>query len=75
MKAIKSGAVSAEEQERRRQVMRNALAQVRLEGLEPDPVFFEYAERYSRGEMMLAEALADYTQRVRSAMALRGSPL
>jgi hypothetical protein len=45
---------------RRRQVMAEALAQVRLEGLEPDPIFFTYVERYSRGEITLAEALAEY---------------
>lgn len=56
--------MSPEEQARRHEAMRNALVQVRLEGLEPDPIFFEYAERYSRGELTIAEALADYTERV-----------
>ena len=56
--------MSPEEQAQRREAMRNALVQVRLEGLEPDPIFFEYAERYSRGELTIAEALADYTERV-----------
>ncbi|MEO7003324.1 MAG: antitoxin VbhA family protein [Ktedonobacterales bacterium] len=57
-------ALPAEEQERRRQTMCDALVQVRLEGLEPDPVFFDYAERYSKGEITLAEALADFTHRI-----------
>jgi hypothetical protein len=56
--------VSAEEQARRREAMRNALVQVRLEGMEPDPIFFEYAERYARGELTLEEAVADYIARI-----------
>lgn len=66
MSTAEQATLSMEEQERRRQVMRAALTQVRLEGLEPDPIFFEYADRYSRGEMTLAEAIADYTRRVGS---------
>jgi len=52
--------VSIEEQERRRKAVHEALINTRLENLEPDPVFFEYAERYVRGEMTVAEAVADY---------------
>ena len=59
-------ALPIEEQARRCHVMSEALAQVRLEGLEPNPVFFTYVERYSRGEITLAEALADYAERVRA---------
>ena len=69
MSTVDHGVLSAEEQERRRQAMRGALAKVRLEGLEPDPVFFEYAERYSRGEITLEDAVADFTRRVRSVAA------
>ena len=65
--------MSSEEQARRREAMRNALVQVRLEGLEPDPIFFEYAERYSRGELTIAEALADYTERVTNAIRAAGT--
>lgn len=56
-----STTVSLEEQVRRRKIMREALAHVRLEGLEPDPIVFTYIERYARGEMTLADAIADYT--------------
>ncbi|HLY31423.1 MAG TPA: antitoxin VbhA family protein [Ktedonobacterales bacterium] len=56
-----STTLSPEEQTRRRTVMREALAQVRLEGLEPDPIVFTYIERYARGEMTLADAIATYT--------------
>lgn len=56
-----STTVSLEEQVRRRTIMQEALAQVRLEGLEPDPIVFTYIERYARGEMTLAEAIAEYS--------------
>jgi len=53
--------VSLAEQARRRKIMQDALANARLEGLEPDPRFFEYTERFVHGEMTLAEVIADYT--------------
>ncbi len=53
--------VSPEEQARRRKIMQEALAQVRMEGLEPDPIIFTYIERYARGEMTLADAITEYT--------------
>ena len=56
-------ALSAEEQDRRRLAMQRALAQVRLEGLEPDPVVFEYVERYIRGEITIEDAVAAMIQR------------
>lgn len=56
------------EQERRRKVMQDALTNARLESLEPDPIFFAYVERYVCGEMTLAEAIADYTKRVFTAV-------
>ncbi len=49
-----------EEQTRRRKIMQEALAQVRLEGLEPDPFVFPYIERYVRGEITLADVRAAY---------------
>ncbi len=52
------------EVERRRAIMHRALAQVRLEGLEPDALFFDYAERYAQGAMTLAEAITDFKQRI-----------
>jgi hypothetical protein len=57
-------ALSAEEQQRRREVLQRALAQVRLEGLEPDPAFFEYAERYCHGEITLDDAISDFVQKI-----------
>lgn len=56
--------LSAEEQQRRREVLQRALAQVRLEGLEPDPAFFEYAGRYCHGEITLDEAVTDFARKV-----------
>lgn len=56
-------ALSTEEQDRRRLAMRRALAQVRLEGLEPDPAVFEYVERYICGEITIEEAVAAMIQR------------
>jgi hypothetical protein len=58
-------ALPTEEQRRRRDAILQALAQVRLEGLEPDAAFFEYAERYVQGEITLAEAVADYVSRMK----------
>jgi len=55
---------SSAEQERRRQALRDALAQVRLEGMEPDPAFFAYGERYVHGEITLDEAIAEYLAHV-----------
>lgn len=60
MSMKKQTALSTAEQERRREAMRDALAQVRLERLEPDPAFFDYAERYARGEITIDEAVADF---------------
>ena len=60
MSATHPTPVSAREQERRREALRDALAQVRLEGLEPHPAFFDYAERYVRGEITLDEAIANF---------------
>ena len=56
--------LSAEEQARRRQAVDDALVNTRLEGLEPDPIFFVYVERYVHGEITLTEAIADYTARL-----------
>ncbi len=40
---------------------------MRLEGLEPHPLFFTYADRYIRGKITLDEAVADFIARVISA--------
>jgi hypothetical protein len=58
---IPSTPLPPEEQSRRRKIMEEALAQVRLEGLEPDPIVFTYIERYVRGEMTLADMRDEYT--------------
>ena len=56
----------AKEQERRRKAICEALVNTRLENLEPDPIFFEYAERYARGEITIAEAVADFLARAKT---------
>lgn len=53
-----------EEQQRRREVMRAALAQVLLEGMHPDAAYYDYVERYSRGELTLDEAIADFREKL-----------
>ena len=55
-----------EEQTCRRKAMRDALTNARLEGLEPDPIFFEYVGRYVQGDLSLTKILADYTARLTS---------
>ncbi|MGH2485846.1 MAG: antitoxin VbhA family protein [Ktedonobacterales bacterium] len=64
MSTVKHSTLSAREQERRRLAVRRALAHVRMEGLEPDPIFAEYADRYCAGEMTLDDAIADYLRRI-----------
>lgn len=63
MSSVKHVALPAEEQERRRAAIQRALANVRLEGLEPDPAVFEYTERYIRGEITIDEAVAAMVRR------------
>ncbi len=58
--------LSLAEQELRRKAVHDALVNTRLEGLEPDPIFFEYTDRYVRGEITLAEAISDYLARVKA---------
>ena len=59
--------LSAQEEASRRKAMREALINAQLEGLEPDPLFFVYVERYAHGDMTLAEILADYSARLTTA--------
>jgi hypothetical protein len=47
--------------------MRNALILVHLEQDEPNLIFFEYAERYSRDELAEEEAVVDYESQVTNA--------
>jgi hypothetical protein len=56
--------LSEEEQTFRRKAVQDALTNTRLSGLEPDPIFFDYAERYVRGDMTIKEIIADYKARV-----------
>lgn len=56
--------LSMEAQDRRRLAMRRALAQVRLEGLEPDPAVFEYVDRYICGEITIEYAVTAMIQRL-----------
>ena len=53
-----------EEQEQRQAALRDALAQVRLEGMEPHPAFFDYAEAYVRGEITIDEAVARFVTQI-----------
>ena len=46
---------SPEEQQRRRKNIEQGVTQVRLEGLELPPYYWECAERYIRGELTLDE--------------------
>jgi antitoxin VbhA-like protein len=56
--------ISIEEQEQRRAALRDALAQVRLEEMEPHPAFFDYAEAYVRGEITIDEAVARFVAEI-----------
>jgi antitoxin VbhA-like protein len=56
--------ISVEEQGQRRAALRDALAQVRLEGMEPHPAFFDYAEAYVRGEITIDEAVARFVAEI-----------
>ena len=47
--------LSPEEQQRRREIIDQGVAQVRLEGLEPLAIDWECAERYIQGKLTLGE--------------------
>lgn len=64
MSTARKATLPVDEQERRRLAMRRALAHVRMEGLEPDPIYAEYVDRYCAGEITLEDAIADYLRRV-----------
>ncbi len=53
------------EQSERRESMQNALASQRLEGLEPDAQTIADAERWTRGEVEIAEVIANFANRVK----------
>lgn len=56
--------ISEQEKIERRAVMRSALASQRMEGLEPDAKVIEDSEKWARGEMTIAAAIADYKARL-----------
>jgi hypothetical protein len=53
MKATKT----VTEEQQRRVAIQHGLAQVRLEDMEPSPLFFELAELYIQGQISLEEAI------------------
>lgn len=56
--------LSEQEQIERQQTVRNALASQRIEGLEPDAIVIEDAEKWVRGEITIDTAVANYKARV-----------
>ena len=50
--------ISATGEQQHRDALKEGLTQLRLEGIEPHPVFYELAEQYIRGEITIEEALA-----------------
>lgn len=61
--------IAEQEQIERRAALKNALASQLIEGLEPDASVIEDAEKWARGEMTIAAAVANYKARVRRGMA------
>lgn len=60
--------IAEQEQIERRAALKNALASQLIEGLEPDATIVEDAEKWARGEMTIAAAVANYKARVRHEM-------
>ncbi len=56
--------LSEHEQIERQQTVQNALASQRIEGLEPDAIVIEDAEKWVRGEITIDTAVANYKARV-----------
>jgi hypothetical protein len=56
--------ISKQDQVERRIVVQSALASQRIEGLEPDAKVIEDAEKWARGEMSIADAMAAYKARL-----------
>jgi Antitoxin VbhA len=61
--------IAEQEQIERRAVVQSALASQLIEGLKPDATVIEDAEKWARGEMTIAAAVANYKARVRHDMA------
>jgi Antitoxin VbhA len=60
--------IAEQEQIERRAVVQSALASQLIEGLEPDATVIEDAEKWMRGEITIAAAVANYKARVRHEM-------
>ncbi len=56
--------LSEQEQIERQKTVQNALASQRIEGLEPDAIVIEDAEKWVRGEITIDTAVANYKARV-----------
>ena len=54
------------DEQHRRAAIEHGIVQVRIEGLEPHPYFFELAEQYIQGEMSLHEAIELFKQAITS---------
>jgi Antitoxin VbhA len=63
--------LSEQEQIQRQETVQNALASQRIEGLEPDAIVIEDAQKWSRGEITIDTAVANYKARVQDEI-LRG---
>jgi hypothetical protein len=61
--------IAEQEQIERRAVVQSALGSQLIEGLEPDATVIEDAEKWARGEMTIAAAIANYKARVQHGMA------
>jgi cytochrome P450 len=57
--------ITKREQEERREIMQNALASQRLEGLEPDAKAIADSEKWVRGEVEIRDLIEDFTARVK----------
>lgn len=57
--------ISKREQKERKEIMLNALASERLEGLEPDAKAIADSERWGRGEVEIRDIIEDFTARVK----------
>jgi hypothetical protein len=60
--------IAEQEQIERRAVVQSALGSQLIEGLEPDATVIEDAEKWARGEMTIAAAVANYKARLRHGM-------
>lgn len=64
-----SAMVAEQDQIERRACVQSALASQRMEGLEPDNKVIEDAQKWARGEMTIAAAVAAFKARLQLALA------